>query len=291
MKPKRLDREKKRRARYTPWLGTFLARLPAWPIFYPLYEARQLDLEEERYWSKKLPDAFDGFTIAYISDIHYGPLFSEDRVRALAQRVNALHADVILLGGDYGVNSQGAVDFFRLKPGFRANAAVLGVMGNHDRTVPDENFPLLLEAMRADGVTPLVNDGVTISKEGARLAFVSTDDFYCGQPDLKKAAQLGKNADFTIFAPHMPDILPDTFKLPGSPFYQLALCGHTHGGQVAIGKHAIHSSSLYRDRFLSGWYHEQGVDILVSNGVGTSGLPVRLGARPQMHLITLKKEK
>ena len=287
---KQLNREKKKRKHEPFWLGKLLAKLPPWPIFYPLYEASRLNMVEELYWSPKIPEGFDGFRIVYLSDIHYGPLFSEQRVRDLAERVNKLHADVVILGGDYAVNSDGAVEFFELKPGFQAKTAVLGVMGNHDRMLPEENFEKLIAAMKADGVTPLVNDGVVLERRGSRMAFVACDDYYCGQPDLKKTAALSKAAEFTVFLPHMPDVLPETFTLPGGPFYQLALCGHTHGGQVAILGHAIKSSSIYGSRYLSGWYNEHEVDFLVSNGVGTSNLPVRLGAKPQMHLITMKKE-
>lgn len=291
MRPKSIDREEKKRPQESFWLGRLLAKVPPWPVFYPLYEAAQLNLVEELYWSPQIPEGFDGFRIAYLSDIHFGPLFPEERVRNLVERVNKLHADVVVLGGDYAVNSDGAVEFFqRLKPGFQAKTAVLGVMGNHDRRLPDENLEKLTAAMREDGVTPLVNDGILLERRGSRMAFVSCDDYYCGAPDLAKTAALSKSADFTVFLPHMPDVLPETFALPGGPFYQLALCGHTHGGQVAVLGHAIKSSSIYGSRYLSGWYHEHGVDFLVSNGVGTSGLPVRLGAKPQMHLIVMKKE-
>lgn len=290
MPPKRVNQEKKKKPHGIPWLGRMLAKIPPWPIFYPLYEASKLNLVEELYWSPDIPAGFDGFRIVYLSDIHYGPLFPEERVRDLAQRVNRLHADVVVLGGDYSVNSNLAVAFFQLKPGFQAKTAVLGVMGNHDRMKPEENFEKLLSAMREDGVTPLVNDGVVLERKGSRMAFVSCDDYYCGEPDLRKTAALSKDAEFTVFLPHMPDILPETFKTRGKPFYQLALCGHTHGGQVALLGHAIKSSSIYGSKYLSGWYHENGVDFLVSNGVGTSGLPVRMGAKPQMHLITMKRE-
>ena len=290
MRPRQINREDKKSKHEPFWLGKYLAKLPPWPIFYPLYEAAQLHLVEELYWSPEIPAGFDGFRIVYLSDIHWGPLFSEARVRDLAKRVNKLHADVVILGGDYSVNSDGAIAFFQLKPGFQAKTAVLGVMGNHDRMLPEENFEKLIAAMKEDGVTPLVNDGVLLERKGSRMAFVSCDDYYCGQPDLQKIAAFRLKADYTVFLPHMPDILPETFKMPGEPFYQLALCGHTHGGQVAVLGHAIHSSSIYGSRYLSGWYNENGVDFLVSNGVGTSGLPVRLGAKPQMHLITMKKE-
>ena len=122
------------------------------------------------------------------------------------------------------------------------------------------------------------------------MAVAGVDDFYNGYPDLEKTAAACREADFSIFLSHSPDILPETYALPGGPFYQLALCGHTHGGQVRLFGHALKSSSDYGDRFLSGWYRENEVDILVSNGVGTSMLPVRFEARPQIHLITLKNQ-
>lgn len=271
-------------------LGRLLALLPvSCMLLYPVYLAAQLDLVETEYASAALPAAFSGLRIVYLSDIHYGPYFKESRVRALAERVNALEPDVILLGGDYGEDAEGAIAFFQLHPGFKAKMLVAAVMGNHDRTPPESNLRKLMDAMEADGVMPLVNDAIWLQKDSATLALGATDDVYNGHPYLDKVAERCAGADFCIFLPHSPDILPQTYTLPGGPFYQLALCGHTHGGQIALFGHAVKSSSDYGDRYRSGWYHENGVDILVSNGVGTSWLPVRLGARPQIHLITLKR--
>lgn len=278
-----------RKPKKSRFLGRLLAMLPvSCMLLYPLYLAAQLDLVETEYVSAALPAAFSGLRIVYLSDIHFGPYFKESRVRALVARVNALEPDVIVLGGDYGEDSDGAIAFFRLHPGFKAKSLVAAVMGNHDRTPPESNLRKLMDAMAADGVTPLVNDALLLRRDGATLALGATDDVYNGHPYLDKVAERSAEADFCIFLPHSPDILPQTYTRPGGPFYQLALCGHTHGGQVALFGHAVKSSSDYGDRFLSGWYHENGVDILVSNGVGTSWLPVRLGARPQIHLITLK---
>ena len=269
--------------------GRLLARLPSsCALFYPVYLAAQLDTVEETYVSSRWPREFDGLKIAFASDIHYGTLLKEDRVRKLAERINALEADIVLLGGDYGQHSDGAVDFFRLKPGFKARIAVLGAYGNHDRTLPEYNVSWIAQVMRRDGVIPVLNDAYLIKRNGKKIAFASTDDYFNGAPDLKRVARLCRKADFTVFFPHNPDILPKTQKKSGGLFYQLAICGHTHGGQVSVFGHAIKSSSIYGDRFLSGWKHEQGADILISNGVGTSGLPVRLGARPQIHLLTMK---
>jgi len=285
-------KEQKKRAKKPWFLGRLLAMLPiGCMLFYPVYLAGQLDLMEESYTAKELPQIFDGLRIVYISDIHYGAFLKENRVCSLVERVNALQPDLIILGGDYGETSQGALDFFMLKPGFQAKYAVLGVMGNHDRTLPENNLEKIRLAMLENGVIPLINDVWTLEREGKRLAVAGVDDFYNGYPDLDRVQRLCNAADFVIFAPHTPDILPETYEMPGGPFYQLALCGHTHGGQVAIFGHAIKSSSLYGNRYRTGWYRENGVDILVSSGVGTSMLPIRLGTRPQIHLLTLKSEK
>ena len=281
-----------KRASKPSWLGRFLAMLPvSCVLLYPLYLAAQLDTVEETYASPAVPEAFSGLRIVFLSDIHYGAFLGEDRVRKLVEKVNALEPDVIILGGDYGEDSTGALNFFRqLRPSFRARDAVVGVLGNHDRTPPESNLSLILEAMRDTGITPLVNDALLIRKEGKTLALCSADDVFNGFPDLEKTAAACAGADFTIFVPHNPDLLPETYQMPGGPFYQLALCGHTHGGQVAIFGHALKSASRYGSRYRSGWYREENVDILVSNGVGTSLLPVRLGARPQIHQLTLTRK-
>jgi len=279
----------KRRAKKANLLGKVLMLLPvSCALLYPLYLGAQLDLVEDTYVSSRLPEVFDGLRVAFVSDIHYGAYLNEQRVRRLVSRVNALQPDLIILGGDYGEDSQGAVDFFRLQPGFQAKTGVLGVMGNHDRTLPESNLQVLMRAMADAGVRPLVNDVFIIEKAGKTLAIAGVDDYYNGAPRLDRAADLCQGAEFTIFAPHTPDILPEAYRLPGGPFFQLALCGHTHGGQVVLFNRALKSSSDYGEKYRTGWKKENGVDIMISNGVGTSFLPVRLGARPQIHLITLK---
>ena len=286
-----MSHRKEKTARYPSRLGKFLALLPAGCILlYPLYLATRLDLEECTYRHAALPPAFDGLKIVYVSDIHYGTYFKKDRLEKLVERINALEADILLLGGDYAEDSQGALEFWQMKPPFRAKTAVFCVFGNHDRTLPEENFLPIQNAMKAAGVLPLVNDVYMLEKDGHTLAFAGPDDYYNGYPDLEKLARLSQAADFTVFLPHTPDILPKSYQLPEGPFYQLALCGHTHGGQVAFFGYAPKPSSELGNRYRSGWYHEEGTDILVSNGVGTSLLPVRLGARPQFHLITLQSK-
>lgn len=272
-------------------LGKWMALLPAGcALLYPLYLAMQLQLTEETYKNAALPRAFHGMKIAYVSDIHWGTFFSDERLEKLIEQVNALEADLIVLGGDYAEDADGALTFWQRKPVFRAKTATLAVLGNHDRTLPESHLPRIQRAMRQCGVIPLVNDVWMLEKDGRTMAFSGIDDYYNGHPDLRKVARLSQKADFSVFLPHTPDVLPDVYKLSDPPFFHLALCGHTHGGQVSLLGWAPVSSSHLGSRYLSGWYRENGADILISNGVGTSVMPVRFGAKPQIHLITLQCE-
>ena len=279
---------RKKRTHTPSRLAKWMALLPtSCALLYPLYLAAQLYTDVQTYTSPSLPKVFDGLTVTYVSDIHYGSLLGKERVEKLVQQVNQLKSDLILLGGDYGETSQGALDFFALKPRFEAPLGVFATVGNHDRTVPDSNLEKIKQAMVENSITPLVNDAWVLEKENKSFAICSVDCFYNGFPDLEHVSTLVSGADFVLFMPHMPDILPECEKM-GSSFYHLALCGHTHGGQVALFNHPILSSSTYGSRFNSGWYKENGADIFVSTGVGTSAFPVRFGSKPQIHQFIMK---
>ncbi len=270
-------------------LGRLLSHIPQnqrW--LFPFYQAGQLFLTEETFVSASLPDEWDGFTIAYCSDIHFGPMVSTARATNLIRKMNGLHADVVLLGGDYGETTQTGIDFFNAVPAPSARLGVFAAIGNHDLKGSEEQFGTLLQTMQKKGITPLQNASFTLRGNSADIVFCSTDDSKLGAPDIGVLYVRHERPSFVIFFPHSPDILPRIFKRPGKAF-DLAVCGHTHGGQITLFGHSLHSSSKYGDRYRSGWIEENGHFIFVSNGVGTSLMPLRLGAPPQYHLLTLKK--
>ncbi|MBQ9197486.1 MAG: metallophosphoesterase [Clostridia bacterium] len=281
---------KKQRAVRTSAVAKWLARLPAPKLLYPLYLSRQLYLKEYEVASSRVPPALSGLRIAYASDVHYGSCLDEKRVIELAEKLNALNADIILLGGDYGDRNELSLEFWRLLPDLRARLAVCAVMGNHD--LSGGPAQPLLNAMRRRGVTPLVNSALRLNYNGGRFALCSTDDNYKGNPDYAKIARQTAESPYVIYAPHSPDALKNAYALSEKPFFDLAICGHTHGGQVALFGVGLATSSRlglrYGARYRTGMIRERGVTVIVSNGVGTSFLPIRLGVEPQYHLITLK---
>ncbi|MDO5022216.1 MAG: hypothetical protein Q4E07_02610, partial [Eubacteriales bacterium] len=161
--------------------------------------------------------------------------------------------------------------------------------GNHDRHGSQKDFSRLLEHMRANSIFPLINEEHIINMGETKISLYASDDIRTSIPDLSFFDNA--NADkFVIFFPHSPDILPEVLQKNRKAF-DLALCGHTHGGQIALFGKALHSSSEYKNRYLSGWKEEKKHRFFITNGVGTSLIPVRIGARPQMHAIILVSEQ
>lgn len=273
--------------------GAWLSRVPAPRLLYPLYLARQLYLDQREIGIPSLPEALDGLRVAYVSDIHFGCFLSEERVRELAERVNALDADLLILGGDYGDGPIAYERFWRVVPDFHARYGVCGVLGNHDRQ--DGRLKMLVASMRRRGVIPLVNDTLRLEINGSTVAVCGPDDCYHGAPNYDKLARQARGADLVIFAPHSPDALKDAYAVSPRPFFHLALCGHMHGGQIAPFGLNLHTASRrgyrYGARYRTGVIREKGVTVVVSNGVGTTWMPLRLGAKPQYHLFTMRKIK
>ena len=257
-------------------------------LLYPFYLAGQLHTVEDTHMTPALPAEFDGFTIAYASDIHYGPLFHREEALALFDRLVALQADLTVLGGDYGNSPENALGFFELIPPFPKDRQVVAVLGNHDYG-PD--WPGMAERLRAQmeqkNIRLLLNQTMLVIRGGTTLAVCGPEDIRSSQPDLEALAREAAEADFVLFIPHSPDIIPKA--LESSLRFHLALCGHTHGGQLVFFGRSLHSSSVYGDRYRAGWYEENGAHIHVSQGVGTSILPMRIGTRAQIHRLVLRR--
>lgn len=272
---------------FLPTLAILLAvALLAWPFLEPLIP----DVEQRTLRFADFPADIGQLRVVYVSDIHKGPFFSQGRVDNLVSRINAMNADLVLLGGDYASDSNGAVDFFRTMPHIYARYGVYAVPGNHDRTVPESNLNQLRSAMQAAGVTPLVNTVAPVRIGNRSIYLAGIDDVSCGHPELAAVASQVRKEDFVIFLCHSPAIITDAVKARdknGSQgWFDLALFGHTHGGQVALLGSLLHDGNVPPE-YTQGWFKHNRADMLVSRGVGTSGLPIRLLCTPQIHLITV----
>jgi len=279
-------------------------------IGYMALEADVVRVEYADVHLSDLPEAFNGARVLYLSDLHVCNLCPPEKAAALINQLQALKPDLLLMGGDY--SSLDIVDyaraltggaplseskrqlsarrdrFFLLIRGFQAPMGKYLVPGNHDYELEG------LDGAAALGdLTLLKNTGKVLARGGQRLILAGLDDWRSGEQDIEKISSQVRGGDCVILLSHNPDALPSVVSQPSpddAPWADLVLSGHTHGGQIAPFGKGLFSSSIYGDRYRSGWYEDGGSLLLVSNGVGGYMAPVRLGAPPQAHLITLYKK-
>lgn len=266
-------------------LGICLLLFAAFAL-YAAFEARHLHVVSDTLSSPSLPEQFDGTRVVFIADIHAGRLFGPDRMRDLVETVDSLEPDVLVLGGDYvGGRSHGAEVFYPAATGFSAKLGKVAVLGNHDSW---EGESAARAGLAKAGFTLLDNNSVQLSSHGATIAVAGLEDYYTGRPSVQRAARGIDASGFAILVSHNPDAFASA--LPDEPgVFDLALAGHTHGGQLVLGGFAPLVPSQFGQRYRTGWRSESGVPILVTNGIGTVTAPVRFFARPEINLITLRR--
>jgi predicted MPP superfamily phosphohydrolase len=221
-------------------------------------------------------------TIAFASDFHAGgttdPRLLHDAFRAL----HALDADVVLLGGDYvAFEARELAPLLPLIASLRPSLGIYGVLGNHDLTT--DSTRIVSELERA-GVTMLTNRGVRLPAPHDDVWLCGLDDPTLGRPHADAA--FAAAAESRVVLMHSPDGLLSI----GDREFDVAFCGHTHGGQVTLpgGLAPVVPKGRLSRRFLHGTYRvSDRARMLVSAGVGCSTLPIRLFASPEVHLCTL----
>ena len=261
---------------------------------YPFFEAFHINVDEHTTDLSNLPSSLRNLKIVFIADIHENAWNTKSRSEKIINMVNSLGADLVLMGGDYDSTPEEAYLFFEDMPLIQARLGVYAVLGNNDRNESSTDLRNLTQAMKDAGVTPLINEVASIKVGQTMLYIAGIDDLEEGDPDVEGVAAQVSADDFVILLGHNPDLLTDAVKALDADgkthWYDLALFGHTHGGQITLfGKPLL--STFYPEassRYLSGWIIENRAEILVSNGVGTTVVPMRLFAPAQIHLITLR---
>ena len=235
--------------------------------------------------SPDVPPGFEGTTIAFLSDIHHSATFPVEQVRSLVDMANAQRPDLILLGGDYVTNETACIrSFFTEAARFTAPLGVYGVLGNHDIWT---DRALTERCMREAGITLLDNYGLWLERGGSRIRLGGIGDLKTSRQDLGPMLAGTRPDDLMILVTHHPDY---ALRLP-KDLIDLMLCGHTHGGQVSFfGKWIPPWPGGAHRKDRSGVVGEGRTTVIISNGIGTVGPPVRIFAAPQIWLITLSRK-
>ncbi|CDZ23185.1 metallophosphoesterase [[Clostridium] cellulosi] len=249
-----------------------------------LNRVEKIKLKRYNFYSKDVPPEFENVKIVFLSDIHHGKCFSTEKLRRLVEMTNNLNPDLILLGGDYVDRDPNRIpSFFREAAAFRAPLGVMGVLGNHDRWTDGE---LSERCMYESGITLLDNRAVWVERGGSRIRVGGVGDLTTSNQDLAPMLEGTKDDDLMILVTHHPNYVD---KLPKDKI-DLILCGHTHGGQISFrGKWVPHWPGEEKLKYITGVVKKGSTTIIVSNGIGTVGPPIRIWAAPQIWEIVLKK--
>jgi predicted MPP superfamily phosphohydrolase len=237
-----------------------------------------------------LPEAFNGFSIALISDIHSSPFMLKDQMLEYARGVNALHADMIAVTGDFVNSSLDEVyPFAEAFSELRATGGIYGVLGNHDFYT--RRVEQVARVVNDCGIQLLRNDRVRLDRNGAVLHILGVDDV--GHPARARelldgvVAGLPSNAA-TVLLCHRPYFFEDA----AARNISLTLSGHTHGGQIVLGRlgDRYFAPARMASPYVAGHYSIGSSNMYVSRGVGTVGVPVRINCPPEITKITLVRE-
>lgn len=232
---------------------------------------------------RDVPEAFEGFRIAFISDLHYKSLFKEEGLNELVRLLIAQKPDVVLMGGDYQEGCEFVEPLFAALSRVKTPMGTYGVMGNNDyERCHDE----IIRTMRHYGMRVLEHEVDTLRKDGQQILIAGVrNPFDLAHNGVSPTLSLSPE-DFVILLVHTPDYIEDV----SVANTDLALAGHTHGGQVRVFGIAPALNSHYGNRFVTGLaYNTAKIPLIITNGIGTSQLPIRIGAPAEIIMITLHR--
>ena len=294
------------RRKFISQVALGLAAIPFTSLLYGMYRGKyRFRVLNYTLHFEDLPEAFDGYRITQISDIHSGSFDNKEKIEYGVNLIKEQKSDVILFTGDMVNNKSSEMkDWKDLFGTLKAKDGVFSVLGNHDygdyvdwpsSDAKAQNLADLVELQKEMGYDVLLNESRFIEKNGQRIAIVGVENWGAGgfkkAGDLKKAAAGIKKDDFKILMSHDPshwemEVIKDSYH------YHLTLSGHTHGMQfgIEIPGWIKWSPVKWRYKYWAGIYKEMGQYINVNRGFGYLGYPGRVGIWPEITVIELKKE-
>ena len=278
--------------------GCLSLLIPPFAITYgSLIERNWFKVEHVVIEHEELPAGFDGYTIVHISDLHARSFEGREKhLQRVVEKINATGPDIIAFTGDLISMSPDELEGMTGILGeLKATDGVFSVLGNHDYCMysnmdrSDRNKALeqLIHKEEGMGWTLLMNENVTITRDGDSVTIVGVENtspsrHFPSKGDLSRASE-GTDGLFRILLSHDP--LHWESEIIGKD-YPLTLSGHTHSMQFSLFGW---SPSRYLFPQYRGLYStENGQHIYVNTGLGETIFPARIGVRPEITLITLK---
>ncbi|MCK5170584.1 MAG: metallophosphoesterase [Bacteroidales bacterium] len=292
------------RVKFLSQLGLVLAAIPFTSILYGMVKGRfNFRITHEKLSFPNLPEAFNGFKIVQISDIHIGSFLGhENQVKEAIELVNEQHPDLILFTGDLVNNFTEELNgWIPILSNLNAKYGKLSILGNHDYgdyfewkndAEKTQNFNNLKKAHKDIGFRLLLNESEPIEINNSKIGLIGVENW--GLPpfpqhgNLKEAMNRSSELPFNILMTHDPSHWDA--EVINKTDIDLTLSGHTHGMQFGIEIGNVKWSPIkYKYPRWAGLYKEKNQYLYVNRGFGYIGFPGRVGMPPEITVLELIK--
>ncbi|WP_297762707.1 metallophosphoesterase [uncultured Muriicola sp.] len=295
------------RRRFLSLIAMGIGAIPFSALLYGMYRGKY-DFRVLKYELEfdDLPEAFHGYQITQISDIHSGSFDNRKKIEYAVNLINEQQSDTIFFTGDMVNNMAREMEPWKeLFATLEAKDGKFSILGNHDYgdykldwdtpELKSQNLEDLKRIQREIGFDLMLNESRYLQKGDDKLALIGVENWGRGgfkkAGDLKKATKDIHKDDFKILLSHDPSHWEDVV-IHDDYHYHLTLSGHTHGMQfgIEIPGWVKWSPVKWRYKYWAGIYEEMGQMINVNRGFGFIGYPGRVGIWPEITVITLKKK-
>ncbi len=254
-----------------------------------MWEAKHVEFVRRKLMLPGISPSLVGLRLVALSDLHRGPCTDFEYLSTVVRRVNQMEPDLVLIPGDFvSYSAEYFDDVYKLLSGLSPSIAVLGTLGNHDHWVDEARAR---EVLMSAGVVCIENTHVVVTPEkrlqssrergNEGLYIAGVGDLWEGRVDVRSAVEGIPASQPRILLSHNPDVAE--LGPAQDVRVDLQISGHTHGGQVLIpGIGAVVTASRYGTKYLSGLNEGPSWPVYTMRGVGTTALPVRLGAPPEV---------
>lgn len=261
---------------------------------YKRRNSQKFVLETASIKIARLPKSFEGIKIGFLTDIHISEYTPVDFISACFRQMMTLAPDIIILGGDYTFIPDNNSDkpeereealallyekLYPLLESLSAPDGVFAVLGNHDRR--DSETTCINNFSKLKNISLLINQSARLRRGSDEISLHGVDDYLTGNPTFSPSQH-----PCEILIAHNPDHVSELESI-GMNNYPLALCGHTHGGQINLPLIGNLISPIKDQRFLEGEIHIQDRYVYTSRGIGVVGIPIRINAPAEITLLTL----
>jgi uncharacterized protein len=273
-----------RRQFLTGLVAAPLVAVSATSAYARLVEPYNYLVTERDILIRNLPEQFEGFRITQLTDVHHSRILGIDEVRRVVSLAQQTRPDVFVLTGDYTTSYRRFIEpCAEALSTLNAPEGVWAVLGNHDHYTDPE---LTRRALERNHINVLTNANTTLRRASDFIQLSGIDDWSWNGTDWTRAFDGLKANSPTILLSHQPIVLDFAETQKAS----LILSGHTHGGQINLPWLGAPARFATKDlRYAQGLFRRGDTQLYVSSGTGVIGLPVRLGVRPEIAVLRLRR--